>query len=277
MSVFNPFLSLYKRIIIFSLILFISFLIIFLFKYSINIYLKILLIFLLIILLLSLISIFEIINSSYDNVIFWLIVSLLIGYFYWYIGLVIFFLSLLKIFSQQSLIKNSLKVPFKVVVQKNYLFLLLSFSLIFLIYSYQKLIIVESLPLSFQNFKKITTQISNLFSINNFSLEIPASELIIDFFKKNNILIPNDFIKQLPSASLEEIIYNSLQEGWKNYNLRKIYLFVLFSIVFFICYPILRLLSFLVGWFSLLFYYLFLKLNLVKITFKSLNKEILEI
>lgn len=276
-----PFKLNYKKFILLILIFAFAFLTFFLIKVQISPFLKAISFFLLLIFFLSLLTIFEITNSLIENLFFWLIISLLLSYFYLYAGLILFFLALLKILSQESILKNSLKIPLSLLVSKNYSFLLLAIFLIWGFYFYQNLILKESLPLTFLTFQKITGLLDKLFSFFrvDFSLKERTPELVLKFLEKYKLppLLLSFLNKELPQESLEKFIYDSVQKSWQDSKLRKIYLLSFLSVIFLIFYPLLRAFSFLIGWFSLLLYYLYLKINFVKINFQSINKEVLEL
>lgn len=273
--------QIYKKIIFLLAILILTPLLVFILKIPTTIYLKIFLIFLFLSLLISFLTILEITNSLSENLILWLIVSLFLSYFYLYAGLILFVLALTKIFSQNHLLKNSLKIPFASLVGKNYNFLLLALFLINALYFYQFFINQKNFPLSFSDFQKFTTATENFlyFFKINLSFKEKVKVLGEKFLERYNLPKPiiNLFTKALPEETLEKTMYASLENGWQNYKLRKIYFLSFLTTIFLIFYPFLRIFSFLIGYFSLLFYYLFLKINLVKINLQSLNKEVLEL
>lgn len=220
-------------------------------------------------------------STTIEYLIFWLIVLLILSYFYIYAGIILFILAFLKIFTQRHILKISLKIPFVELVGKNYTFLLLAFFLITNLHFYQSFNQQNNLPLTFPVFQEITVKIDNLLTLLKikFSFQEKISNLILAYFKKYNLpKVIADLLEQtLPQETIGKIIYNSLVNTWPNPGLRRIYILSFLSIIFLIFYPLLKIFSFLVGYLSLPFYYLFLKIKLVKINSKSVNKEILEL
>ncbi len=271
----------YKKLILIFILGIASILAIFILKLNLNLVIKAILFLILFLLFLTTLTIFEITSSLVEKIAFWLIISFSLAFFYLIPGLILLVLSLFKIFSQENYLKNLLKTSIRQLISQNYSFLILSFLIIFNFYLYQYLPLQENFPLSLKNYNFIIENLNKIFLF--FNLPIPFQEkietIVQNYLEKSNLppLITQTFLTNLQDITLKDFLYQNLQKSWQNKEIRKIYISSFLFLEFIILYSLLKFLSFFISLLSLIFYYLYLKIGMIKINYRSVNKEFIEL
>jgi hypothetical protein len=226
---------------------------------------------------LALLVIFEAVNSFVENLFFWLVIAIVVGFLYWPAGVIILFLSLLKLIDKKHIYQTRLKFPFLELVVKDYGFFLLAITIIINLFIYQNLIQAPQLPLTFATYSNWLENFNKVIKIN-FPLDEKISIFLGKYFedrlKKDELLSLFAFVN-LPDKTVKELIYESLKNGWENENLKQWYIFGILLVIDSFFYPILFFLGKFIAIISLLFVYFLSFLKLFKIENKSVNKEII--
>lgn len=277
---FVIFSNLYKRSIIILLLVASLITILILIKSKTTLIPKIILLLLLLSFYLSILTIFEITSPLTLKIYLWLAISFIISYFYLIGGLIFFILSIIKLIFQNNFLKGSVKIPFSPLIKRNYSFIIISTIFLMTIYFYQKLIITENLPLSFETFQKITNGGDKLFSFLSIDFSFKKNLLeitpVVDLLKDLPLIYKQNLSKQF-NYPFEKIIYQSIKDTWNNFKIKNLYILTLLSIFVFLTFTVAKILQVFIIIFSYIFYQFFLKINLIKISLKPTNKEFLEI
>lgn len=220
----------------------------------------------------SFLTIFEPDNSLKTNLVFWLIPSLIFGYFYILYGLIIFIFAFLRLVLKSNLINSSVKVPFYQLISQDFQFLTLTLFLIFSLFLYQKLSYLEKIPISFEKYSKIFNFLNEKVDFNQYFKTFFESEL------KNKGFVNKKETEEELNLLQEEMkknIYNFLNQLWQSKKTFLILAFIFF--LYSIFYP---LASFLIPVFSLItlmLVYIYKTLGLFKINYRDIKKEFIEI